>query len=460
MQCTALRRLLVASAAAVFGAAQQDAPAAPLPVLTRQLTVDGVARTFELTVPPAAASAGTARLPVILSFHGDGGHAARQAEDDHLREIAGGIALIVHGQGVGTEQETGDDHPTWNGGGASMQALGPEPQAIAPDGETCDQETTTGGNLMVSCAKEIGSGAAANPCWWSNCLDDVAYVVAILDLLEAEYSVDTASIFGTGDSNGAMFLYQLIADPRTGHRFAAVAPVAGLPHNGFLFRPANPALRYLNIWGTADTYIVAECPDATDITLKSGPGCCGWYYSCIENTTRLFADLHGFDSSPPRPLAAPLAPPASEGGPTCRGFSKAGGDDDDVSSALVVDCSWEGPHGWPQIGEIGWDQPCARWPAEVILDFFLAEPEEDSAPKERPSLAANDGGCRLHQLGEACAAYSSPLQPSVCGTHCEDLAAEALRTGLGCELEGRIRATLTGLVENCGGGGRGEGGGH
>lgn len=46
-----------------------------------------------------------------------------------------------------------------------------------------------------------------------------------------------------------MLLYQLIADPRTGGRLAAIAPVAGLPHNGFLFAPANPNLRYLNVWG-------------------------------------------------------------------------------------------------------------------------------------------------------------------------------------------------------------------
>ena len=31
---------------------------------------------------------------------------------------------------------------------------------------------------------------------------------------------------------GCRFLYQLAADPRMGRRLAAVAPVAGLPHNG------------------------------------------------------------------------------------------------------------------------------------------------------------------------------------------------------------------------------------
>ena len=32
--------------------------------------------------------------------------------------------------------------------------------------------------------------------------------------------------------DGRRFLYQLAADPRMGRRLAAVAPVAGLPHNG------------------------------------------------------------------------------------------------------------------------------------------------------------------------------------------------------------------------------------
>ena len=82
-------------------------------------------------------------------------------------------------------------------------------------------------------------------CWWSNCLDDVAYVVAILDQLKAEFYVDADKIFGSGDSNGAMFLYQLIADPRSGQRFSAVAPVAGLPHNGCdLLRFESPSSVY------------------------------------------------------------------------------------------------------------------------------------------------------------------------------------------------------------------------
>ena len=233
----------------------------------------------------------------------------------------------------------------------------------------------------------MSSGSPPDPCWWSNCLDDVLYVQAILNQLEHELKVDTAKIWGTGDSNGAMFLYQLIADPRTGKRFSAIAPVAGLPHNGFLFAPTNPSLRYLNIWGEKDTYIPAICPSKAARPDRSGPGCCGWFYSCISNTTRMFANLHNFAPGlAPHRLSSPLAGSAAN----CRGFNKVGAD---VSTALVVDCSWSGPHGWPRSTAESTAMTTssrsagARWPAEVILDFFL----EGHAPSPPPSAA----GCPM-----------------------------------------------------------------
>jgi poly(3-hydroxybutyrate) depolymerase len=389
-------------------------PLAAAPVVsTRHLLVGGHNRSYELQVPPPGAGEERrrdgARLPVIMSFHGDGGTAPSQAADDHFRDVAGGWALVVHGQGIGTEQESGKNHPTWNGGGSSMQSLGPTGRRIAPDGETCQQNITKG-TLMASCAKQIGPGASGDPCWWSNCHDDVAYVVAILDQLEQEFAIDVARVFGSGDSNGAMFLYQLIADPRTGDRLAAIAPVAGLPHNGFLFAPTNPKLRYLNVWGERDTYIPALCSTTPATSEKSGPGCCGWFYSCIGNTTRMFAALHNFaQPAQPRSLSAPLA----GGAASCRGFSKTGAT---VATALVVDCSWDGPHGWPRIsgGGGGGDDGAAaatptvgsrtgrpitprtrgsRWPAEMIVDFFV---QGQAPPPPPPSPTPRCPDCGGH----------------------------------------------------------------
>ena len=63
---------------------------------TRHLLVGGYNRSFELQVPRNS----TGKLPVILSFHGDGGYAASQAADDHFRDEAGAFAIVVHGQGI------------------------------------------------------------------------------------------------------------------------------------------------------------------------------------------------------------------------------------------------------------------------------------------------------------------------------------------------------------------------
>lgn len=203
-------------------------------------------------------------------------------------------------------------------------------------------------------------------------MDDVAYVVAVLDELEARYPVDTANVFGTGCSNGAMFLYQLAADTRTGGRFAAIAPVAGLPHNGFLFEPTNPALRYINIWGDKDTYIPAACP--RNGGTKSGPRCCGWFYSCIGNTTCSMASNAGFSNNATPAL---LASDRAGGSAVCRGYAK-NAIDGAVALASVIDCVWPGPHGWPNTNG-------GLWPAEMLLNFFL----RGNAPPPLPPTLEN-----------------------------------------------------------------------
>ena len=99
----------------------------------------------------------------------------------------------------------------------------------------------------------------------------------------------------------------------------------------------------------------------------AGPGCCGWFYSCISNTTAMFAAMHGFaPSAAPHPLSART--PSSV---HCRGYSKGGAA---VSTAQVVDCSWPGPHGWPHDGD--------TWAAELIMEFFL----QGKAPPLPPPL--------------------------------------------------------------------------
>ena len=84
-------------------------------------------------------------------------------------------------------------------------------------------------------------GAACEPrednttdtCVSSSCWDDVGFIAAILDWLEANLCVDRDRVHLTGLSNGAMMSYQL-ASTHVGHRIASMVPVAGLPLLGFL----------------------------------------------------------------------------------------------------------------------------------------------------------------------------------------------------------------------------------
>ena len=354
------------------GAAHRDqgdaatAPPPPLPapssrlpaVTTRHIQADGVNRSYEIQVPATPPNT-TVGYPVIISFHGDHGHADGQAASDGLRLVGGTVAIIVHPQGIGTELATGKEHPTWNGGGSSMQGIGPNATGMAPDGETC--VATTRGTCFVSCAAEPGRNCRSDPCWWSNCGDDVAFVLALLADLEQAYAVDTDRVFLTGDSNGAMFLYTIIADPRIAGKIAAVAPVSGLPHNGFLFPPVSPTLRYLNFWGTNDDYVVAECnvPGRPD---KSFSSKYGWFYSCLTNTTETLARALSSPDQEYRQLPIPALLSAPSGA-RCHGWASPG--TVTAVDATVAHCSFAGPHGWPP------DDGSPRWASRLIVSFFL-----------------------------------------------------------------------------------------
>lgn len=55
-------------------------------------------------------------------------------------------------------------------------------------------------------------------------LDDVGFLTAVLDQVEASVDVDPDRVYATGFSNGAMMTYRLACET---DRFAAIAPVAG-----------------------------------------------------------------------------------------------------------------------------------------------------------------------------------------------------------------------------------------
>ena len=114
------------------------------------------------------------------------------------------------------------------GGSAGVEAGGSdgpicEPEYVAKDGWQCYKSCEALGYCTA--------GGGGGRCRWSTCLSDAAFVVAILKSLDAPH--DAARVYSTGHSNGAMVQWGLIADPLTAGVFAAIAPVSGIPHNGF-----------------------------------------------------------------------------------------------------------------------------------------------------------------------------------------------------------------------------------
>ena len=81
--------------------------------------------------------------------------------------------------------------------------------------------------------------------------DDVAFVAATLDALEAELCVDTKRIFATGMSNGGFFTHRLGCE--LAPRIAAIAPVAGV--NAWPRCAPSRPVPLLQIHGTLDTVV-------------------------------------------------------------------------------------------------------------------------------------------------------------------------------------------------------------
>jgi polyhydroxybutyrate depolymerase len=150
----------------------------------------GRARSYIVHVPAAAAS-GRA-LPVVLAFHGGGGEAAgfqAYAGLDAVADREGFLVVYPNGSGVFPRRLL-----TWNAG------------------ECC--------------------GYAMN-----NKIDDVGFAISVLDDLAKRTPTDSARIYATGHSNGAMMSHRLAAE--RADRIAAIVPVAGSLVIG-TFAPSKP----------------------------------------------------------------------------------------------------------------------------------------------------------------------------------------------------------------------------
>jgi polyhydroxybutyrate depolymerase len=176
--------------------------AAAAETIERSLRVGARERSYEIDLParrdPAQA------LPVVIVFHGGGGSAdsvRRQTRMSAKGEAEGFIVVYPQGSGGFAGKLK-----TWNAGtccGYAMQQR----------------------------------------------IDEMAFVAALLDDLQATAPIDTARVYATGISNGGMMAYEVAC--ALAERVAAIAVVAGEMTALERCRPARP-VPVLVIHGNAD----------------------------------------------------------------------------------------------------------------------------------------------------------------------------------------------------------------
>lgn len=163
-----------------FDRSSFDAADLPPGFKTVTLTVGGRERSYLLYAPSKLQKGQP--VPLVMVFHGGGGHALGIAKTTNMHQLAErNNFIVVYPNGTGAQ---GGRRLSWNAGSSPPQ------------------------------------GYAEN-----QNVDDVGFVRAVLQQVKQSYNIDPKRIYATGLSKGGMFVYRLACD--LSDQIAAIAPVAG-----------------------------------------------------------------------------------------------------------------------------------------------------------------------------------------------------------------------------------------
>ena len=167
----------------------------------REVQAGSSTRRYQLHVPASYDPAKP--TPVVIAFHGGGGNPQSMIRLSGLNsksDDAGFIVAYPYGSGRNPDRQL-----TFNGGGCCGYAKNKD-------------------------------------------IDDIGFVAAVLDDLEASANIDSDRIYATGISNGAIMSYYVASE--LSERIAAIAPVAG-PMMTDECHPTEP-VSIIHFHGTGD----------------------------------------------------------------------------------------------------------------------------------------------------------------------------------------------------------------
>jgi len=208
---------------------------------------DGGERSYLVHMPPQAAEG--APVPVVLNLHGAGSNGKQQEKYSQMDAAAdrdGFIAVYPNGS------SRFSDHLTWNAGFCCAYAM-------------------------------------------THRIDDVGFVLALIDDLAARTPIQARQVYATGLSNGAMLSYRLAAQAST--HIAAIAPVAGtMVVKNFFPRHPMPIMAFNSV---DDPYVRYDGQVGSAVASLFGRG------GGRPGIEKMLAKWREFDHCPEQPRVSP-----------------------------------------------------------------------------------------------------------------------------------------------------------